>query len=120
MKVKDAIQIMSYMDPDDILVVRNGQGGVGGTKCTKVKSFNQGIDWDSGKIFIETNEKLREETDFDRIAAKLLYRLMDNKAFESIMVRSGEPINKRSQTIMLKEACETAIAEVEALRRNNS
>lgn len=116
MKVSEAIEILNKMRPDDDLVVKNGQRGIGPIGTTKVTRLVSGFDWDHGKVFVDTEDSLRLETEIDRIASSLLYKLLDNEAVIRIMNRNGDKIDQRQRTRQIKETCEKAMEEVYELR----
>jgi len=61
MKVKELIerlQQMQDMDAEVVIHVDVGHGTVGPTPTVDVVSASGGIDWDNGKVFINTKERL--------------------------------------------------------------
>lgn len=117
MRVSEAIEILSKMNPDDELVIKNGQVGIGPIAATKVKGLHAGFDWDNGRVFVEPKDALRLETELDRIAAKLLRKVVDIQAIEDMMAARGEPVDKKLMTRRFRELCEKALEEIDGLRR---
>lgn len=48
--------LQTHQNPNVVVEIKGSR--IGGTPCVNVKSAGLGIDWDSGKFIISTEEKL--------------------------------------------------------------
>jgi len=111
MKKKDLIAALARFKDDDEVVIPLEQPSVGGHACVGLKWCSGGIDWDAGRIFIDTEKPVVTQEHLDRIQKycrryeKLLYLY----AMENNLPYMGQPLMgskmcpKGSVTRTLKE-----------------
>jgi hypothetical protein len=70
MKVCDLIEQLQALDPEATIVVncRDASPRIGPSASAEVYRLRQGIDWNSGKIFIDTKPELT--MNFERLSLK--------------------------------------------------
>jgi hypothetical protein len=67
-------------------------GSVGGTSYVNVKSVTTGFDWDAGRIFLNTEERLRE---IDRDEIKTLQDKYDELGWKQYKISGLQRENKK-------------------------
>ena len=112
-------EILKLMEPDDELVIEDGQPSIGGRSVTPVESLSCGCDWDAGKVFVRPQDKLRRESKTDLIAQRFLHRILDIQAIEDMTLRGGHKPPKANRTKSLRDACEKAIGDIDELRNKS-
>lgn len=87
MKLSKLIEHLQYMqkncshsnhDPEVVIQVRRGYAAMGPCHTVEVNGGSGGIDWDSGKFFINTSEELSVMDDRTKEALKFLNRCVDS------------------------------------------
>jgi hypothetical protein len=119
-KVKDLIDLLQRMrDPEAEVVIHvdPGYGAVGPAPVVKVTGASGGFDWDSGRVFIDTTEKLYTNIDEIRKEAGKLQKIlgwyvstksggacgMDTKGFNRIVKQMMDDIVKEKKLEWLCE-----------------
>lgn len=113
MKVKDLIDRLQQMrDPEAEVVIHidPGYGTVGPSPTAPVIGVSGGFDWDSGKVFIDTKEKLYINLEEVRKEAGKLQKIlgwyvssktgscgMDSKGFNRIVKQMMDDIVKEKK-----------------------
>jgi len=118
-KVKELIadlQRMRDQEAEVVIHVDPGYGAVGGAPCVPVIGASGGFDWDAGKVFIDTQEKLYINIEEVRKEAGKLQKIlgwyvssktgscgMDSKGFNRIVKQMMEDIVKEKKLEWLCE-----------------
>ncbi len=111
MKKKNLIAALTHFKDEDEVVIPLKQPSVGGMACVSVKWCSGGIDWDAGKIFIDTEKPVVTQEHLDRIQKycrryeKLLYlyAMENNLSFMGKPLMGSKTCTKGTVTRTLKE-----------------
>lgn len=88
-KIESYSEILpDYEDPEVVVAIKMPYSTVGGQPTVKVKSFDKGFDWDSGKFIFTPEEKLtlhnrdfaKEFRDLQEKCSRLMWEVRDLKA----------------------------------------
>jgi hypothetical protein len=112
----DQLQRMRDQEAEVVIHVDPGYGSVGPSPNIEVISASGGFDWDAGKVFIDTKEKLYTNIDEVRKEAGKLQKIlgwyvssktgscgMDSKGFNRIVKQMMEDIVKEKKLEWLCE-----------------
>ena len=79
MKVGDLKKMLEHIDDDleVVIPVHRGTPSVGPHPTVDVQSVGSGFDWDAGRLFVSSKEKLSVEDDFTKWARQFLNWCID-------------------------------------------
>jgi hypothetical protein len=109
MKVKELKQILDRLDPDSEVVIPADHAGcaIGPSSSVDVTSCHGGFDWDSGRVFISSKEKLAINDDNMQAAIKYFRKSIDFYQMAEIGV-----FNRNQVARELKRYLEDVIKEL--------
>jgi hypothetical protein len=92
MNTNELILKLQYADDLQVVIPVYRVGAVGGTSYVNVKSVTTGFDWDAGRIFLNTEERLRE---IDRDEIKTLQDKYDELGWKHYEISNLKRENKK-------------------------
>jgi hypothetical protein len=92
MNTNELILKLQYADDLQVVIPVYRVGSVGGTSYVNVKSVTTGFDWDAGRIFLNTEERLRE---IDRDEIKTLQDKYEELGWKQYAISNLKRENKR-------------------------
>lgn len=114
MKVKELIEKLSKVNPEDevVVAIHKGQPTLGGTPSVKITDTRVGFDWDSGEVFLILDEgKVLTDMSRDEYTEHIRYKQLvgglrggqDIKHLSDVFVRKDFVIERLKRLINVEE-----------------